>query len=501
MAWDIASKLRTNRPSPLITSPSTNGSQLFDQSRLRLARWYAGAMGGILALLGIGVYYAIAHAHSVTADRELQSVSDTVHDAILASISRPEELTGLPSSLLPDLCVEQMPVTVTDPVTDPASCLVPVNGPSQQPLGTYPSGYYIRIVAPDGQLFATAGDRPAGLPITAPMAEPMAEWQSLKDAQGRVYHQRSQPLSTPSPNSRNIDGQTVDNPDPVWAYLTVGSAFREFHTYLAAVRWSLLVGFVLAVTLIAVASWWLAELAMRPIYQSYQQIQQFTADAAHELRTPLAAIQATVESVVRLPHLSEQEAQETLMVVSRQNKRLTSLVSDLLLLSRFDSGRFDSTQQHNKQQFCCLPDVLNDTAEEMTAIALAKKNALSVDIQTPSNLSVLGNEEQLYRLLLNLVNNALTYTPEGGRVTLTLKQQKEALITVSDTGIGIAPEHQEKIFDRFYRVDGARAGQAGNAGLGLAIASAIAKAHGGSLTVISQLGEGSTFTISLSVST
>jgi len=498
MAWDIASKLRTNRPSPLITSPSTSGSQLFDQSRLRLARWYAGAMGGILALLGVGVYYAIAHAHSVTADRELQSVSDTVHDAILASISRPEELTGLPSSLLPDLCVEQRPVIVIDP-TDPASCLVPVNGPSQQPLGTYPAGYYIRIVAPDGQLLATAGDRPTGLPITAPIT-PMAEWQSIKDAQGRVYHQRSQPLSAPSPNSQNIDGQTVDDPDSVWAYLIVGSAFREFHTYLAAVRWSLLIGFVLAVALIAVASWWLAELAMRPIYQSYQQIQQFTADAAHELRTPLAATQATVESVLRLPHLSEQEAQDTLAVIGRQNKRLTALVSDLLLLSRFDSGQFDMQPQPLKQ-LCCLPDVLNDIAEEMAAIALAKKISLSVDIQTSPTLSILRNEEQLYRLLLNLVNNALTYTPEGGLVTLTLKQQqKEALITVSDTGIGIAPEHQEKIFDRFYRVDDARAGQAGNAGLGLAIVNAIAKAHGGQVSLCTQLNAGSAFTLSLPLS-
>jgi len=488
MAWDIASKLRTNRPSPLITSPSTSGSQLFDQSRLRLARWYAGAMGGILALLGVGVYYAIAHAHSVTADRELQSVSDTVHDAISDAISRPEDLARLPSSLLPDLCVGT------------ASCLVPVNGPSQQPLGTYPSGYYIRIVAPDGQLLATAGDRPTGLPITAPIT-PMTEWQSIKDAQGRVYHQRSQPLSAPSPNSRNIDGQTVDDSAQVWAYLIVGSAFREFHTYLAAVRWSLLVGFVLAVALIAVASWWLAELAMRPIYQSYQQIQQFTADAAHELRTPLAATQATVESVLRLPHLSEQEAQDTLAVIGRQNKRLTALVSDLLLLSRFDSGQFDMQLQPLKQ-LCCLPDVLNDIAEEMAAIALAKKIALSVDIQTPSNLSVLGNEEQLYRLLLNLVNNALTYTPEGGRVTLTLKQQqKEALITVSDTGIGIAPEHQEKIFNRFYRVDSARARQAQNAGLGLAIAMAIANVHSGTLSVHSQVGMGSTFTLVFPFST
>ncbi|MFK8185025.1 MAG: two-component system sensor histidine kinase RppB [Phormidesmis sp.] len=441
----------------------TPSSQLFYQSRLRLARWYAGVMGSILAVLGVGVYYAIAHAHSVTADRELQSVSDTIHDAILAEATRPG-MTPLPSSVLPD------------------SAIYP---------GLYPSGYYIRIIDLDGQPLATAGEHPQGLPLT----ETLPEWQSIKDAQGQVYHQRSRAITL------TTETQNANGPNQAWAYLVVGSPFREFHTYLAAVRWSLLIGFVLAVALIAAASWWLAALAMRPIYQSYQQIQQFTADAAHELRTPLAAIQATVESVLRLPHVSEREAQETLTVVGRQNKRLTALVSDLLLLSRFDSGRFDSPQQHSVQQLCCLPDVLNDIGEEMAAIALSKKIALSVDIQTSpeqSEISVLANEEQLYRLMLNLVNNALTYTPEGGKVTLTLEQQqKDVVMSVSDTGIGIAPEHQAKIFDRFYRVDDARARPSGNAGLGLAIAAAIAKAHGGELTVISQVGLGSKFTLRL----
>ncbi|MEO0376078.1 MAG: two-component system sensor histidine kinase RppB [Cyanobacteria bacterium P01_A01_bin.17] len=443
-------------------SAATPSNQLFYQSRLRLARWYAGVMGGILALLGFGVYHAIAHAHSVTADRELQSVSDTLHDVILAEAARSDSLA------LPDADISP---------------------------GLYPSGYYIRLIDLNGQLLATAGDHPKGLTFTAPTPE----WQSIKDVQGQVYHQRSQTITLPSGNQP--ENQNTKGPNPALAYLVVGSPFQEFHTYLAAVRWSLLTGFVLAVTLIAVASWWLAELAMRPIYQSYQQIQQFTADAAHELRTPLAAIQATVESVLRLPHLSEQEAQETLTVVGRQNKRLTALVSDLLLLSRFDSGRFDSDQQRSAQQLCCLPDVLNDIAEEMAAIALSKKISLAVDIQTSSELSVLANEEQLYRLMLNLVNNALTYTPEGGKVTLTLKQQqKDVLLSVSDAGIGIASEHQAKIFDRFYRVDDARASQSGNSGLGLAIASAIIKAHGGSLNVTSTLGSGSTFVLLLPLS-
>ena len=117
----------------------------------------------------------------------------------------------------------------------------------------------------------------------------------------------------------------------------VGRSFQDFDQYLSSVRWSLLIGLLLSLALVTAASWWLSALAMRPIYQSYQQIQQFTADAAHELRTPLAAIRATVESVLRLPQIDRWMLKETLMVVNRQNQRLTTLVSDLLLLSRLDS--------------------------------------------------------------------------------------------------------------------------------------------------------------------
>ena len=257
-----------------------------------------------------------------------------------------------------------------------------------------------------------------------------------------------------------------------------------------------MLGLLLALTLVAPASWWLATLAMRPIYRSYSQIQQFTADAAHELRTPLAAIRATVESVLRLPHLSEADAQDTLGVIHRQNQRLSNLVSNLLLLSKLDIQSYPT-----KQAPCNLVDLIHDIAEEMAAFALQKKIVLDIDVQTESVVTVLGDEENLYRLLLNLVNNALTYTPEGGRVTLTIQQQQQqALILVIDTGVGIASEDQAKIFDRFYRVDTARSRQTGNSGLGLAISTAIAQAHKGTITVASQPGQGSTFKVSLPIS-
>ena len=471
MAWDIVSTL-LNRPpvtsSDGLTDRKTGklNHRLFCQSRLRLAVWYGGVMGTILTLLGLGVYRAISHAHEVTIDREIASAADALHDAIEATASNSTQLSRVPSQLLPDLCLVG------------ESCIGPVNSPASQVQDAYQYDYYIRIVDAAGKLIATGGIRPEGLPVLA-SSEP---WQMIQDEQGQEYHQVAIALENDS--------------QEVWAYLLVGRSFQDFDRYLSSVRWSLLIGLLLALALVTAASWLLSGLAMRPIYQSYSQIQQFTADAAHELRTPLAAIRATVESVLDLPSVSEEDAKETLLVVDRQTRRLTSLVSDLLLLSRLDSEKRTLVKVS-----CCLQDIISDIVEEMAAFAIKEEIALAIDFQTQTPVMVLGNEEQIYRLMLNLVNNAITYTPAGGKVTITLKrEQQQAQILISDTGVGIAPEQQAKIFDRFYRVDAARAGQAGNSGLGLAIGQAIAKAHNGILAVTSQLGKGSTFTISLPLS-
>ncbi len=467
MAWDIVSTV-LNRSSHETSSGPSSGAQyqLFRRSRLRLAVWYAGVMGTILTLLGCGVYGAIAHAHEVAIDSEIKSVASTLHDAIEVTVFNPDQLNQLPPQLLPGLCLSGKP------------CMGPMTGPIRHLQQNYRYDYYIRIIDPAGSLLATGGIRPEGLPVSTASTS----WQSLRDNDGQEYHQVALTLE----NDRR----------EVWAYLIVGRSLRDFDQYLSSVRWSLLVGLLLSLALVTAASWWLSALAMRPIYQSYYQIQQFTADAAHELRTPLAAIRATVESVLRLPSVSEKDAQETLTVVNRQSQRLTTLVSDLLLLSRLDSK-----QRPLVKSACCLQDLISDIVEEMAAFAIAEGIALAIDFQFSTPVIVFGNEEQLYRVVLNLVNNAITYTPTGGQVTLTLKrQQQQALLLVSDNGIGIAREQQSKVFDRFYRVDEARVGQSGNSGLGLAIAQAIVKAHHGRLSVASKPYRGSTFTIALPLS-
>jgi signal transduction histidine kinase len=278
-----------------------------------------------------------------------------------------------------------------------------------------------------------------------------------------------------------------------WGYLKVGQSLKEHDQFLAALKLCLLIGLPIAMLLVGGASWWLAGLAMRPVYRAYQQMQQFTIDAAHELRTPLAAIQATVEASLGAEELLLPEAHSTLQTIERQNHRVSQLVQDLLLLSRMDLPALPLNHQP-----CNLQDLVSDLVEELAALALAANLLLLADLKVCSPLEVWGDAHQLYRLLANLVTNAIQYTPTGGKVVVSLSQTDQvALIQVQDTGIGIAPAEQSRIFDRFYRVGGDRSRKSGGAGLGLAIAQAIARAHKGSIQIQSTVGEGSLFTIRL----
>jgi signal transduction histidine kinase len=221
---------------------------------------------------------------------------------------------------------------------------------------------------------------------------------------------------------------------------------------------------------------------------AYRFQQRFVADASHELRAPLTAIQANLELLQRHPEMSESERNEALAEAARESTRLTRLVADLLALARADAG---------------LP--LRRARVDLDAIVLeecgdvrqlAQGQTLTLDPFEP--VQIWGDEDRLHQLLLILLDNALKYTPPTGGVTVGLCQAGEGVeLSVRDTGVGIAAADLPHVFERFYRADPARGRDPGGTGLGLAIADWIVRQHAGEIGVTSDLGKGTTVTVHL----
>ena len=225
---------------------------------------------------------------------------------------------------------------------------------------------------------------------------------------------------------------------------------------------------------------------------SFGGLRRFTADASHELKTPLTVLRASIERAM-MARRGSNEQMEFLEEALNEVTRMADLVNSLLSLARADEGRFDLVRD-----VVLLDSVLRDIAE--TATILGEPNGILVTLTECEPLTVEGDASRLRQLLLNLVENAIKYTPVGGTVELALTaEQGAAVVTVKDTGMGIAAADLPFIFERFWRADRARSRASGRAGtgLGLAISQYIAQAHGGTLTAQSRLGRGSVFTLTL----
>jgi heavy metal sensor kinase len=224
--------------------------------------------------------------------------------------------------------------------------------------------------------------------------------------------------------------------------------------------------------------------------EAFNRQRQFTADASHELRTPLAIMQA--EATLALSkERTEADYRKSLETISQESTYMSSVIGKLLFLARSDAGK----EQLNFEDVD-LKDLITGLSTNVEALAADKGIKFTIDAQ--ESLVVSGDKVKLRQLFINILENAVRYTPTGGNISVSLlKKDSNAITSISDTGIGIPPEHLPHIFERFYRVDKARSRADGGVGLGLAIAKYIAESHKGKITVESEVGKGTNFTVTI----
>lgn len=223
---------------------------------------------------------------------------------------------------------------------------------------------------------------------------------------------------------------------------------------------------------------------------SFERTKQFSADASHELRTPLTILTGEMELALR-SRKTPTEYQDVISSALQEVLRLSRVVESLLMLSRTDGGKLSLHREPTN-----LTDMLADLADAASILGGAK--SIYITFRANEDLTIDADRPKLYQVFLNLVDNAVKYTPEGGMISLTIHRDKNvAEVRVRDTGIGISSEHQKKIFDRFYRVDKARSREMGGVGLGLSIVQWTVQAHDGEIRVESEPGQGSTFVVRL----
>jgi len=239
------------------------------------------------------------------------------------------------------------------------------------------------------------------------------------------------------------------------------------------------------------ASLILSKKTMKPIIRSWQKQTEFVENASHELRTPLSIIQNKLELLLRKPEASISSQFEPIALSLSETRRLTRLTSDLLTLARADSAETQLILEPVQ-----LDNLIKKLAMPFQEIAEAQDKRL--EMKSDLSIKVHADTERLHQLFVILLDNALKYTESGDTITLALTSaNKQAIIEVRDTGIGIKPEHMDQVFDRFFREDAARTRECGGAGLGLSIAQWIVREHNGSISVLANKPKGSIFRITM----
>jgi two-component system, OmpR family, manganese sensing sensor histidine kinase len=480
---------------------------MFQATRRRLALWYTAVTAVLLLLFASGVYLYVRNTL-------IERIDDTLNH-VIEVVERSLVIEPVKSDL------GQFRINLEASLRDNTDT-------------TEDDRIDLEWFSPTGELLWSTLSQPLNIPL-----HPNQTGETVKVVRGDGGHgdtrgqKDKEELTSPTPPLllRQVT-ERVQIGRQVVGYLRVSHPWFEVTKPSRQLIFDLAWGTGLMVLSVAASGWFLSGKAMEPVRESYQRLKQFTADASHELRSPIALIQTNVQVALSELELAEVDGtipshfRQQLKVVERLTQRLGKLVNDLLFLARQDSGI-------SKENFspCPVDALLIEVVEEQQLLAKEKSITLSLNLIDPPAsethpelldnwFTVVGNWDQLVRLFTNLMGNALQYTPLGGCVNVELAHIEatnrvsglryntaQLQIKIKDTGIGIPNEALPRLFDRFYRVDPARTHTTGNkatqsttgSGLGLAIALAIVENHQGHIQIESTQGVGTTVTVSLPV--
>ncbi len=229
--------------------------------------------------------------------------------------------------------------------------------------------------------------------------------------------------------------------------------------------------------------------------ESFLQINRFSADASHELRTPLTVLQGELEAIAQKGQGLPDDVRDTIGSALEETQRLSKIVASLLAISRLEAG--EARVQPVRLDFA---ELARTTTDQMKLLAEEKRISLTSDGSEP--VEIQADPSRLKQVVVNLLDNAIKYTPEGGNVSISvMRRDDHAVLAVADSGLGISADDLPHVFERFYRADKARSRQMGGTGLGLSIVRSICLAHGGQITVNSTEGRGSLFRVELPLAT
>ena len=426
-----------------------NEQNVFGRSRLRLMLRYALVMGGLVIVLLFAMHKTMEWAITSEQARELLDTADSVADAQAYAVLHP----GMD--------------------TDEARFYRSTN-----------DRLFYYVFDGEGRLVSFSR---ASFRIESFVLDIMTAWDA-PEGEVRVFTETNE---RGAPTKVMMTTQRIFSPPLPLQTVYVGKDVTAMYNGMEKATWALAVLGGVALVFAAGIGYVLSGGAMKPVREAYEKQRQFAADASHELRTPLAVVLASADLLRSDPSITSPFLKQVIEDVRDEVKKMTKLVSDLLTVARTDG-------KANQMRLVRM-DLISAVQQTVRIMRpFAEKKDIVIDEELPKRVEIHADEQKIRQLILILVDNAVKYTPEHGRISVCVQEDRGSVkLSVSDTGIGIAPEHQERIFERFYRVDKARSRRMGGNGLGLAIAREIVEAHGGSIAVESEPGKGTTFHIRL----